>query len=413
MKTLKIWVIQTGEAIPLESSSTKGRSLSLSAALAQRAHTVTFWASDFDHANKRHIEAAQLPSSVDNFSFQYLKGRAYRKNISVDRLLNHREEARSFLDMAAGMDRPDVIVCCLPTLDLAEAATALGRSWNVPVLIDIRDMWPKIFEGLAPTALQPLASLALTPLYRQLSRAVSRATGIVGVSRGLVDYALSHAGRPYGPADAVFPLASYNKGMSADQVAEASSFWDSNGLDDGRLVACYTGTLTYRGCSNLLDLARLFNASPDLRERWKLVICGTGELETELRIMSSDSVALFGWVSQDRVSALLERAQAGVIPYPSQPDFLMVCPNKFGTYLSAGLPVLSHIDGEVGRLIREADCGWVYDSDDTFLSALAQAEASQEEQSARRIRARTLFSRDFDAANIYRAFSEHIEAAAG
>lgn len=411
MKKLKIWIIQTGESLPLDSSVTKGRSLSLAATLAKRGHTVTFWASDFDHAGKRHVEAAQLPRSVDNFSFQYLQGRPYEKNVSVARLLNHRDEARSFMALAPQMDRPDVILCCLPTLDLAEAATALGRSWNVPVLIDIRDMWPKIFANSVPRMLQPLAPVALAPLYRQLSRAASSATGIVGVSRGLVDYALSYTRREFGAADAVFPLASSNAGPSSG--SEAATFWDANGLDDGRLVACYTGTLTYRGCSNLLEVARLFNATPQLRERWKLVICGTGELEPELRRMVSESVQLFGWVSQDRVRALLERAQAGVIPYPSQPDFLMVCPNKFGTYLSAGLPVLSHIDGEVGRLIREADCGWVYDSDETFLAALAQAEAGPAAQAARRIRARTLFARDFDAENIYRAFSEHIEAAAG
>ncbi len=411
---LRVWVTTTGEMVPIDSSVKLGRSSSLALMLAQRGHSVTCWTSSFSHARKVHLDRELLPDFVEGVSFRYLTGRPYQKNISLDRVLNHREEARSFLNAALNAPRPDVIVCCLPTLDLAEAATRLGKLWGIPVLVDIRDMWPEIFTASIPGPARFLAPLVLGPFYQQLRHAASAATGIVGVSQGLVDYALSFSGRQAGPLDAVFPLAFHAPEPTSDQTNMAAAFWEAKGvgLRDGRLVACYAGALTRRACSDLLRIAKLFHESASLRERWKLVICGGGELEPDLRAMSSDSVELYGWVNQFEVGALLERAQVGIIPYPSAPDFLSVCPNKFGAYLNSGLPVVSHLDGEVGRHIREADCGWIYETDEDFINALAEVEADPKTQAMRRIRARQLFQREFQSEEVYRAFAAHVEIAA-
>lgn len=415
---MRVWIVKTGEPLPLDDNVRPVRAAALSAVLAGRGHDVTYWASTFDHQQKRHIDRAQVPGRLASGArLRLLDGPPYRRNISFARLRNHRQEAQDFLAQSASEPRPDVILCCLPTLDLAVATADLGRRWDVPVIIDVRDMWPEIFVHVVPPALRPMARIALGPLYNQLRRATGSARAITGVSQGLVDYAVSHSGRDSERFDRVFPSALVDARLTQAETARADAFWDSRGLtlDGPRNIACYVGTLTRRASAELVDIARLFRHNRNLATQWRLVICGTGDLEPALREAGGEAVEFTGWIGRAEISRLLARASVGIIPYPNAPDFLTTCPNKFGEYLSAGLPIVSHLDGECGLQIRQADCGWVYRSEAEFLAALAEARTDRAAHDARRARSKALYQSTFDAETVYRAFADHIEtvAAAG
>jgi glycosyltransferase involved in cell wall biosynthesis len=53
-------------------------------------------------------------------------------------------------------------------------------------------------------------------------------------------------------------------------------------------------------------------------------------------------------------------SRVGLAPYPSKPNFSLNMPNKPVEYLSAGLPILSSLRGDLETLLASADCGMTY-----------------------------------------------------
>ena len=45
---------------------------------------------------------------------------------------------------------PDLILSSIPTSELSLEATKLGKKNNIPVILDIRDLWPDVFLDVLP-----------------------------------------------------------------------------------------------------------------------------------------------------------------------------------------------------------------------------------------------------------------------
>ena len=64
------------------------------------------------------------------------------------------------------MPRPDLILCSYPTIELSVEAVRYGRTHGIPVVLDVRDLWPDIVLDLLPTILRSPGRVALTRLFR-------------------------------------------------------------------------------------------------------------------------------------------------------------------------------------------------------------------------------------------------------
>jgi hypothetical protein len=78
-----------------------------------------------------------------------LSARPYQKNLSVSRILNHREFARDVFRYIEGLlQQPEVLVVQLPPNFLAHyAAKYKKRHPNVKLIFEIFDLWPETFPG--------------------------------------------------------------------------------------------------------------------------------------------------------------------------------------------------------------------------------------------------------------------------
>src|SRR5690606_1528008 len=140
--------------------------------LADRGHEVTWWTSSVDHFNKRYfVHGGERHAVTPWLEIRFLHGRLYRRNISLQRWLNHRELARDFSRQAASAERPDVIVSSFPTIELCVEAVRLGREWTVPVFLDVRDLWPDELVSRAPRLLEPVARLLVSGMARDAREA--------------------------------------------------------------------------------------------------------------------------------------------------------------------------------------------------------------------------------------------------
>jgi len=74
----------------------------------------------------------------------------YKKNVSIERIINHHILAYKFSKLAELEVQPDVVLCSYPTIELSLVATKYGKRKNVPVIIDVRDLWPDNFLDMVP-----------------------------------------------------------------------------------------------------------------------------------------------------------------------------------------------------------------------------------------------------------------------
>ena len=118
--------------------------------LRKLQYSTRYVTSNFDHTAKTHY-LCQVPDCVQ------IPVMAYRKNLSVQRILSHYQFAKrvySYLEA----EKPDVIVALLPPNFLAKFLAHYKRKHpNVRLIFDIFDLWPETFPaGKAKTLLYPV-----------------------------------------------------------------------------------------------------------------------------------------------------------------------------------------------------------------------------------------------------------------
>lgn len=403
----RVWLIKSGEPLPTDGDDVRLYRIGILAeTLAERGYEVVWWSSTVDHAAKRQRYAEHTAKTIrGRLKIYYLRSMLYKRNVSVNRLISHAQMAKAFQRLAVKEPQPDVIVCCLPTPDFCYEAVKYGQSHGVPVIIDIRDLWPDIFLRLFPKVLQPFAKLALQPMYRMVERACRGATGITGITEDFVDWGVAYAGRNRGDYDRCFPLGYKKEAPNHEKVQVSFEKWADFGIrkDDNQFIICFFGSFGRQlQLEPVIQVARMLEANGHSELRF--VFCGDGErLQTYRKDTEGLNNVLFpGWVSASDIWALMRLSGAGIIPYFNTEDFMMSIPNKAIEYLSAGLPILTGLDGQLKRLVTEHDCGMYYQGDaETLYSQLLSLYFEKEKLHRLSGNAESLFHARFSADRVY------------
>ena len=206
---MNVWLIKIGEPLPIWRKNDRLLRTGLIAEqLVKSGHCVTWWTSTFDHAHKVHHYASDHTAKVnDNYRIVLLHGTGYSKNISLMRILDHKIISTKLRRMAMYEQAPDIIYCAFPTHDLCRTAALVSQHFRVPLVIDVRDLWPNILMDMfIPNFLTPLGRLALWPMTKDMNYAFHRAKAIWGTSPYFVEHGLYYSGRCKNSHDMSFPL---------------------------------------------------------------------------------------------------------------------------------------------------------------------------------------------------------------
>ena len=411
---MRIWIVMTGEALPTDGENVRLRRAALLARqCALRGHEVTWWTSTFDHQHKRQrTPTHQCVTTKDNVRIEMLHAPAYRKNISIGRLINHQVLGSVFARRIRTEAPPDLIFSTWPTIEFSTASVEYAIREGLPVIIDVRDLWPDIFAGAVPRTLRPAACVVLLPLIRRAEYVFRNCTGICAISPGYLNWALNYAGRPQRALDAVFPLG-YDKPQPLQhEVARARSELLQAGIDHRKTICWFVGVFgaTY-------DLGTVIRAAALLQQRgcdgMQFVLSGTGEREPEWKRHAGDlrNVVFTGWVDSARIACLGQLASIGLAAYsPSAPQGL---PNKLFEYMAYGLPVVSSLPGEAEAFLRESRCGLTYkagDAESLVDALLSLADTRQRREYGDNGRRR--YETDYSTAMIYPSMVDYLEAVA-
>jgi glycosyltransferase involved in cell wall biosynthesis len=415
-RQIKVWIITVGEPLPTDGDDVRlYRSGILCYLMAQENHQVTWWSSSFDHMAKKHRVGQHTDIHVkDNLELTLLHGPGYRRNISLRRILDHIAVARSFRMLAREREKPDVILVSYPTIELSFEAVRFGKEFNVPVVVDVRDLWPDIFEQAFPGFLKHLVHPLLLPLDRKAREVFKSATAISGITDDIMEWGLAKGGRQRSAIDRSFPFGYDASGSHGADKLAAVEFWRQHGVSKEDWNICFFGTL-----GRQFDLATVISAARELMGQYpqaRFVICGEGDLKQQFEDLARDvpTVLFPGWVDRGQIRALMEMSSLGLAPYLPSSDFLMSLPNKPIEYMSAGLPILSMIGGVLGQLILRHEIGVVCEQPDSrSLAAQIKALIDNQQWVARMGKnSLDLFERRFDANVVYSEFSEFLQEVA-
>jgi glycosyltransferase involved in cell wall biosynthesis len=409
-----IWLITIGEPLPMDSNNERlYRTGILANWLIKKNHQVLWWTSTFDHTRKKQrFDDDHTIILNDHFHIKLLHSISYRKNVSFRRIANHYGIARKFKRLAQFEVKPEIILCSFPTIELSLAATEFGKNNHVPVVLDVRDLWPDMFLDVMPEKTRKLMKLFLRPMIRNTRTAFSNAAAVFGNTPSFVDWGIRYGKRDRNSFDRDFPFGYTSKKPTEGEIKKAKEYWKTFGIDEKckEYIVCFFGTI-----GRQFDFQTIIIASKRLKMQGipiRFVLCGDGDNLTVYKEMANgcDNIVFPGWVGKSEIWTLMRLSSIGLAPYINTMNFTMNLTNKPIEYLSGGLPILSSLKGTVDNMITENRCGFTYSNVDNIVCILAKWYKSPKLLKDMSQNAYNLFERKFVAENVYSNMIEHLES---
>ncbi len=404
-QSMRIWLVQPSEQLPIRDDARKLRTQLLAAELARRGHEVTWWASCFNHLRKTwEFSEDTTFSPSPNATIHALKGLGYRRNVSLRRWLDHKQLSRKFRAMARTQRDPDIVITSLPPHDLAAEAVLHAKECGALACVDIRDKWPDNLVDVMPKTLQSLARRLLARDFAAKARALVGADVLFSMTEPLLEWGLQAAGRPRRPDDRVFYLGAYRE--SAAPPSAALERLVSERLS-GRFVVTFIGTFSaYHDPSAMIEAARMLRHRTDI----VFVLAGEGDGGRELRTRAIDlpNVVFTGWLDSPAMSFVLKNSRLGLCTSGRHSERFFL-PNKVFSYLADGLPIGSVFDGELRDLIDAKGFGFNFRTARELASTIGSLATSPERYGRMVKAARAFFDAHCEAGAIYRSYADLVE----
>lgn len=250
----------------------------------------------------------------------------------------------------------DVLVASSPSLFVAVAGTVLGGLRGIPVVLEIRDLWPQsaVATGFLRNRLLILFARRLERwLYRRARSIVALTEGIrAGVRSGGVPSERIH----------LVPNAVDDDLLLSEDGLDCQALL---GGATGEAIAMYAGA---HGSNNALDFVIDAAAEPDCAAiRFLLIGEGTqtARLRQRVESLGLSNVEFLGVQPRGRIPLLLHCATVLMWPvfWSSENTALRVLkegavPNKLYDYLAAGRPIVTSVprSGEAVELLSAYGC---------------------------------------------------------
>lgn len=291
----------------------------------------------------------------------------------------------------------DVVLATSTPLTIAVPAVYASKRLGVPMVFEIRDLWPA-----TPIAMNILRSPPTILAARLLERfAYRHATRIVALSPGIRDGVVA-TGYPPGNISVIPNSSDFDLFAVEDQAVEA--FRSRHAWLGGRPLIAYAGAISRaNGVEWLVELAaHMRERAPELR----FLIVGEGR-DTEAvlalarrRGVLDSTLFYFPPVPKQAIPEIVCAATLAAVCFIDVEELHTGSPNKAFDAFAAGTPVLMNFGGWLGEQVRQYGAGIVAEHRelDTTANEIIALLASPQAITAARAGARRLgrerFARD-------------------
>jgi colanic acid biosynthesis glycosyl transferase WcaI len=303
--------------------------------------------------------------------------------------LSHALFATFFAWRAAG--RFDAILVYEPSpVTIGIPARFLRWLKGAPLVFWVQDLWP---ESLAATGAvkSPFLLSAVDRLVKWIYR---------GCDRVLVQ---SEAFRPSIEAHGV---ASAKIGYLPNSAESFYKTMERNGDDaEAREMPAGFRVLYAGNIGAAQDFPTILAAAERLKDEARIqwIVLGDGRMRewvaAEIARRGLKNVHLLGSKPPETMPRYFAHADVLLATLRREPIFAYTIPSKIQTYIACGKPVVAALDGEGGRIIREARAGWAVPSEDPEALAgavMAASRTSAAELGAMGQRAEACFRSQFE-----------------
>jgi len=411
---VSVWLITQGEPSPIDEGNPRlHRTGLLFKFFEQSGHQVIWFNSTFNHfTKKQRFDKTTILPSGNNSWLVFLKARGYKRNISIQRILDHIDLGEEFSRCKSKFTVPDIIVSAYPTYELCHEALKYSKKYNIPLLIDYRDKWPEVFFDILPKWLRNISRIPFFPLFYSVNRLFSRVDGLIGMSDPFLDLALKKAKRSRKSNDAVFPFGYLSVTDNIFFDGKENQFWDDlDVLQNENLKICFFGAI-----GKMFDFDTIISTAMNLEivsRKITFIICGSGEKLESLKIKAKgyNNIIFPGFISANQIMTLMQRCHIGISPYLANEGFLESLPNKIIEYLAGGLPVITSLENSYhGRIILENSLGFSYKIGKSaeLINLFVRLDQNRELVKSYAQNAYKFFYNNFKAEIVYQNYINHI-----
>jgi glycosyltransferase involved in cell wall biosynthesis len=351
-KQLRILLVS--QYFPPEIGATQSRMQSFAEYLAMRGHDVTVIA-EFPNHPLGVMPAAYRGRLIEiDRSNPYKVIRVWVRTNSEKTQMTRLSFYTSFMGMAAATaplaGRPDVVVATTPPLFAGMAGWAIARMMRVPLVLDVRDLWPA-----AATSLRQISAGWPTRAAELIERRLYRAaSAVVAVTLPFTEHIDAIRGKE--------PLTTLIPNGTLEQFFEDSGR-NRLGVPEDRYLVTFAGTL---GIAQALPST--LDAAAALVGEAEFSFIGEGPMKDivmeQAREGGLPNVHFHAQSPLEQITPVLAGSDALLVPLSGHPTFEGFVPSKLIDFMAVGRPVLLSAAGESARIVEQSGAGLVVRPED-------------------------------------------------
>lgn len=361
--------------------------------LAEAGNKVELVTSSFSHRDKKQRTVCEEDKS---YSTTLIPEPSYSKNVSIKRLFySHRTMAKNLANYLKTAQKPDVIYCAVPSLDVAYVVAQYANKNGIKFVIDVQDLWPEAFQMVLP--LKMVGKVLFAPWKRKADKIYAAADEVVAVSQTYADRAMSVNKKCQKPHVVYLgtDLATF------DSFAENKAIYAK---EEGKLYLGYCGTL---GAS--YDIPCVLKALEILKNRGVetpcFVVLGDGPNKASYEAMAKEKgldVLFTGRLPYDQMCASLTACDMLVNTIVKGAAQSII--NKHADYAASGKAVINTQEcTEYRELVEKHNCGinCAVGNAEEVADAISHLMKQTEERLQMGANAREMAEQLFDRKNSY------------
>lgn len=347
---MNIWLISIFENTPIDDNLDTRYNAIVREAL-DRGYKITFWASTFKHSIKkqRYPDTKEIEIQ-ENLKLIFLKSRAYKANISYQRLHSHYQFGSDLVKTFEKQgEQPDVILMAFPPISIAHDVTIWAKKNNIPCIMDIIDPWPTVIKTHFTKRSVSIFDILLYPMDNKVRKTLKRISAVISISNQYLEWA-----KGYQPSTKVFQC--FYPAIDFKKMHDKILAFKKNIAKDHPFTVIYAGSL-----GHYYDIPTILSAAETLGEKYgdkiQFIIAGDGPQKNLIEAYQKKHANLKYLGRIPKEDLLQEYAKANVGLTQHVKGATQSVTYKLFDLLGAGLPVLNSLESEMKDIILSNKVG--------------------------------------------------------